>query len=193
MKRKEKILEILQERERITVKELSNIFKVSEMTIYRDIKGLEKEGKILREHGSVILNKYNKNPTLTIDTCPICSKPITRSHPYRIILKDNTIIEACCEHCGILLHQNYKDEEVSAITYDFITENPITSFNAYFVVGSLAIPCCSPSVIPFANIEDAKRFSLGFGGDVLNFIETYERLTKILNMSLKNCCNIKKD
>ncbi|PMP62595.1 MAG: DNA-binding transcriptional regulator, partial [Sulfurihydrogenibium sp.] len=47
--RKKEILKILQERGEVTVKELSHIFKVSEMTIYRDVRELEKEGEIKRK------------------------------------------------------------------------------------------------------------------------------------------------
>jgi DNA-binding Lrp family transcriptional regulator len=188
MGRKEKILEILKEKKEVTVKELSNIFKVSEMTIYRDIKELEKEGEIKRKHGSVLLNTKENRETLTVDTCPICDKPITRSHPYRITVENTKIIEACCEHCGLLLHQKYADKEVSAITYDFITENPISALNAYFVVGSSAVPCCSPSVIPFASKEDAEKFQKGFGGKVMTFVEAYNEITNKMNINIKSCC-----
>ncbi|ACO04680.1 MAG TPA: HTH domain-containing protein [Persephonella sp.] len=188
MSRKEKILEILREKKEVTVKELSNIFKVSEMTIYRDIKELEKEGEIKRKHGSVLLNTKENRETLTVDTCPICEKPITRSHPYKIIVENTKVIEACCEHCGLLLHQKYADKEVSAITYDFITENPISALNAFFVVGSSAVPCCSPSVIPFASREDAEKFQKGFGGKVMTFVEAYNEITNKMNINIKSCC-----
>ncbi|WP_457641706.1 DeoR family transcriptional regulator [Persephonella sp.] len=188
MNRKEKILEILKEKREVTVKELSNIFNVSEMTIYRDIKELEKEGEIKRKHGSVMLNTKENKETLTVDTCPICEKAITRSHPYKITVENVKIIEACCEHCGLLLHQKYADKEVSAITYDFITENPISALNAYFVVGSSAVPCCSPSVIPFASKEDAEKFQKGFGGNVMTFVEAYNEITNKMNINIKSCC-----
>lgn len=155
------------------------------MTIYRDIKELEKEGEIKRKHGSVLLNTKENRETLTVDTCPICEKPITRSHPYKIIVENTKVIEACCEHCGLLLHQKYADKEVSAITYDFITENPISALNAFFVVGSSAVPCCSPSVIPFASREDAEKFQKGFGGKVMTFVEAYNEITNKMNINIK--------
>ncbi|EDP73068.1 nitrous oxide reductase accessory protein NosL, partial [Hydrogenivirga sp. 128-5-R1-1] len=81
------------------------------------------------------------------------------------------------------------DKEVSAITYDFITENPITAFNAYFVVGSEAKPCCSPSAIPFSSKEMAEKFAKGFGGKVLNFIDAYNEIVNSMNLNLKSCCS----
>jgi len=188
MDRKKKILEILKEKGKISVKELSKIFKVSEMTIYRDVRELEKEKKVKRKYGLIILNKEEKTKNVLIKQCPICEKPITRPRPYRIILENSETVEACCEHCGLLLHQKYENQKVSAITYDFITDSPITAFDAYFVVGSEAIPCCSPSVIPFASRETALKFKKGFGGEVLNFVDTYNKLTQKIQINLKSCC-----
>ena len=189
MSRKNKILDILKEKKKISVKELSKIFKVSEMTIYRDVRELEEENKVKRKYGLVLLNEDDKRKNLLMKQCPICDKPITRPRPYKIILENSETIEACCEHCGLLLHQKYENQKVSAITYDFITDSPITAFDAYFVVGSEAIPCCSPSVIPFANKETALKFQKGFGGEVLNFVDTYNRLTQKVQINLKSCCS----
>ena len=189
MSRKEKILEILREKKEISVKELSRIFNVSEMTIYRDVRELEKEGEIKRKHGAVLLNERESSEALIVDTCPICDKPITRAYPYRITVEDYKVIEACCEHCGFLLHSKYEDKKVSAITYDFITENPISALNAWYVVGSSAVPCCSPSAIPFASKEDAERFKKGFGGKVMSFIDAYNAIVNNMNISLKSCCH----
>ena len=187
MKRKEKILEILREKKEITVKELSNIFNVSEMTIYREIKELEKEGEIKRKHGSILLNTEKEKEKISVLNCPICSKPITRAHPYKIVLKDREI-ETCCEHCGLMMHKKLENEEVSALTYDFITENPVSALNAYYVVGSEAIPCCSPSVIPFASKTDAEKFAKGFGGKVMSFIDAYNEIVNNMHINMKSCC-----
>jgi len=187
--RKAEILRILREKKEVTVKELSHIFGVSAMTIYRDIRELEREGEVKRKHGSVILNTVENKETIPIKSCPICEKPITRSHPYKIIVEGSKIVEACCEHCGLMLHQNYAEKNVSALTYDFITEKPINALDAYYVVGSSAVPCCSPSVIPFINKDDAEKFSKGFGGKVLNFIDAYNEIINRMNINIKSCCS----
>ncbi len=188
MKRKEKILEILKEKQEITAKELSNIFNVSEMTIYREIKELEKAGLIKRKHGAILLNTEKEKEVVKVPNCPICEKPITRAHPYKITVENQTI-ETCCEHCGLMMHKQLEDKEVTALTYDFITENPISALNAYYVVGSSAIPCCSPSVIPFASKEDAEKFKKGFGGEVMTFIEAYNEIVNKMHINMKSCCS----
>ncbi len=187
--RKKKIVEILKEKGEATVKELSNIFNVSEMTIYRDIKYLEKEGIIKRKHGSVLLNTHDEVSEQSVKTCPICKKPITKSHPYKITINNSKTVEACCEHCGLILHKNFENEEVSAMTYDFITEKPVSVLDAYYVVGSSAVPCCSPSVIAFISKEDAYKFQKGFGGKVMNFLEAYQEIVSRTSLNVKECCN----
>jgi len=187
MDRKNKILEILQEKGEATAKELANIFGVSEMTIYRDIKELEKEGHIKRKHGSILLKTEEDEDKTKENICPVCEKTIIRAHPYKISV-DNKNIEACCEHCGMILHKHYEDKDVFAITYDFITENPITAFNAFYVVGSDAKPCCSPSVIPFSDKEIAEKFVKCFGGKVMTFLEVYDEINKTINLNIKSCC-----
>ena len=187
--RKKEILKILQERGEVTVKELSHIFGVSEMTIYRDVRELEKEGEIKRKHGSILLNTVENKEPVSLKSCPVCSKPITRSHPYKIIIENIKVVEACCEHCGLMLHQRYADRSVSALTFDFISEKPINALDAWYVVGSSAIPCCSPSVIPFINKEDAEKFAKGFGGKVLNFIDAYNEIINRMSINIKSCCS----
>ena len=52
--RRKRILEILDKKESISVKELSNYFNISEVTIRNDLNNLAKEGKIIRTHGGAV-------------------------------------------------------------------------------------------------------------------------------------------
>ncbi|MGB9767180.1 MAG: nitrous oxide reductase accessory protein NosL, partial [Sulfurihydrogenibium sp.] len=157
--------------------------------IYRDVRELEKEGEIKRKHGSIILNTIENKEQVALKSCPVCSKPITRSHPYKIIIENTKVVEACCEHCGLMLHQRYADKNVFALTFDFITEKTVNAFDAWYVVGSCAVPCCSPSVIPFICKEDAEKFAKGFGGKVLNFIDAYNEVINRMKINIKSCCS----
>ncbi len=53
--RKQKIIEFIASRESMSVKELSNLMDVSEVTIRTDLDVLEKNGKIIRYHGGARL------------------------------------------------------------------------------------------------------------------------------------------
>lgn len=55
--RKQKILEILKQKEKITVNELSNKFSVSKVIIRKDLCDLEKENLLVRTHGGAISQK----------------------------------------------------------------------------------------------------------------------------------------
>ncbi|MEN3324747.1 DeoR/GlpR family DNA-binding transcription regulator [Mariniflexile soesokkakense] len=54
-KRREKIVELLQEDGSAKVVDLARLFKVTEVTIRQDLEKLEKQGLIIREHGGAFL------------------------------------------------------------------------------------------------------------------------------------------
>ena len=54
LERRNKILELLNERGKVTVNELSSIFKISNVAIRADLTELEKQGMLTRVHGGAI-------------------------------------------------------------------------------------------------------------------------------------------
>lgn len=59
--RREKILDLIREDGHAKVLQLSNIFKVTEVTIRQDLEKLEKDGFIEREHGGAFLKNIGLN------------------------------------------------------------------------------------------------------------------------------------
>jgi DeoR family transcriptional regulator, fructose operon transcriptional repressor len=57
--RQKKIFELIKEKGRITVKELSGFFNISDVTIRNDLKILSDSGSILRTHGGAIYSEQN--------------------------------------------------------------------------------------------------------------------------------------
>ena len=55
--RRHRIQEIISQKKRILVKEISNIFNISEVTIRKDLEILEKRGILTKVHGGAILNQ----------------------------------------------------------------------------------------------------------------------------------------
>ena len=55
--RKQQILKYIQREKAVKTEDLSKHFNVHEATIRRDLTSLEREGKIMRTHGGVILNE----------------------------------------------------------------------------------------------------------------------------------------
>jgi len=178
--RKGKILELLKERER-TPKELADIFKVSLMTIYRDIRELEKEGLIERKHGAVSL-KEDEN---SLKHCVVCSKDIDGRFNVILFLSEGKKVHACCPHCGLMAFRRLNNKVESIIMKDFISCNPVNAFTSWYVVGADINPCCSPSVFTFSDKYVAEKFSKGFGGKVLDFEEAFEEIHYLMSLGTK--------
>lgn len=178
--RKRKILELLKEKEK-TPKELADIFKVSLMTIYRDIKELEKEGLIERKHGMVCL----KEDESSLQQCVICSKDIDRRFNVIHFLSEGKRVHACCPHCGLMAFRRLNDKVESIIMKDFINCNPVNAFTSWYVVGADISPCCSPSVFAFSDRYIAERFSRGFGGKVLDFEDALEEIHRLMSLGTR--------
>lgn len=61
--RRNKIMDFLNEKQRITVKELSRLMNVSEVTLRTDLNQLEQEGLLKRTHGGAMLTDYIESET----------------------------------------------------------------------------------------------------------------------------------
>ncbi|MFD1848832.1 DeoR/GlpR family DNA-binding transcription regulator [Oceanobacillus bengalensis] len=61
--RRGRIMDLLQERKRITVKELASEIGVSEATLRTDLNKMEMDGLLTRTHGGAILNEEQDNET----------------------------------------------------------------------------------------------------------------------------------
>ncbi len=59
--RREKILNLLRDKRRVTVKELSEYFNISEVTIRQDLNELASTGRIVRTHGGAVYIERNGN------------------------------------------------------------------------------------------------------------------------------------
>ncbi|MBE6185013.1 DeoR/GlpR family DNA-binding transcription regulator [Heyndrickxia ginsengihumi] len=61
--RRSKIIEILQDKKRISVKELASQIGVSEATLRTDLTKMEEDGLLTRTHGGAVLNEELENET----------------------------------------------------------------------------------------------------------------------------------
>ncbi|MFN3471396.1 MAG: DeoR family transcriptional regulator, partial [Aquificaceae bacterium] len=101
MERKEKILELIAQGYR-NVKTLAQYFGTSLMTIYRDVRELEKEGRIVRKHGELLLREEaGEMVEEKTYSCAYCTKPVEKRLEFTYRLKRGRVIKACCAHCGL--------------------------------------------------------------------------------------------
>jgi len=184
--RKKKILELLKEGEK-TPKELASFFDVSLMTIYRDIKELEKEGLVEKKHGYVRLKEEEE--TIPKE-CVVCHKEVDGRFNVIFFLKEGKRVQTCCPHCGLMAFNRLKDKIEAVLTKDFITCNPVSAFSSWYVVGAEIAPCCSPSAFSFSDKSMAERFARGFGGKVLSFEEAVKEIYRLMSVGQRVHFNI---
>jgi DNA-binding Lrp family transcriptional regulator len=185
--RQEQIYQLIKQEKKLSTKELSQEFNVSEMTVHRDLKRFIDDGLVKKVHGGVEV--LEETIDIQKNQCVFCQKSLVPEGRlgYQLILSNHEIENTCCAHCGILRHIQMKDKVLQAFCHDFITNTTISTTSAWFVVdSSLQLGCCEPQVLVFGNRNHAKKFVKGFEGTILSFGEVSRRLEREMDAS---CCS----
>lgn len=195
--RRGKILAQIKEAGSIQVTELSDALQVSKMTIHRDLALLEEKGALKRIHGGAVPvagadsheEKSVPLPHSKSGECLICTRPPTQHLLYTMTSRTGERCQACCPHCGISAHILYGDKIVMALTADYLTGKLHAAQTSWFLLGSVAAPCCHPSILTFEDEQMVRRFQTGFGGTVgrLNDAIKYLREEMVLNPDKDGC------
>ncbi len=179
MDRKAEILQLL-ERGYSNAKELATYFDVSLMTVYRDLRELEEEGKIVRRYGRIELNKKNELQE-DEEKCAFCGKDVDNRFGFTYWLRGRNKLSTCCPHCGLLIYDTIDEREIEVLlTKDFITCSPINAYEAWYVLGCDISPCCRPSAFAFGDKKHANSFAKGFEGFVFGFDEAKEKIKELM-------------
>lgn len=169
------ILRWLSENASLTIDDLSKRLEVSPMTVHRDLDTLARAGQVVKVHGGVALAEPG-GERRAVDLCQLCDRPVPTRSAFAIRQADGTTVTACCPHCGFLLLETADVRSVLAT--DFLYGRTINAAQAAYLVESQVSICCLPSVLTFATADDARRFQLGFGGDVMTFAEARRYLAE---------------
>lgn len=169
--RRQRILNELRAHGAVRIADLTRRLGVSAMTVHRDLDRLAAEGFIRKVFGGAVV----VDPAAP-ERCAICGAAPEKCLDFIVHMVDGTRVVACCPHCGLLLVRRLGEPVHSAVTFDFVTRQPLNARAASFVVASQATPCCAPSLLAFARREDAQRFQAGFGGQVATLEEAVEWL-----------------
>lgn len=188
IERQQQILTWLEQEETLRVSEISKRLDVSEMTVYRDLKPLIEQQKVIKTS-----NGITSTPQLYISSniCTYCSKNSNTRLSVQLIKLNQRVEHTCCAHCGLLRYQAIEKEVSQIICYDFLKETTISAKMATFLLNAdLNLNYCQPQVLTFDSIKQAKQFQLGFGGSIYHF----EEAIKVINeeMNGKTCCHSKK-
>lgn len=193
LERRKRIFELLQTQKNIKISDLSSELNVSEMTIHRDIKPMIKDQLLFKTFGGICLNESNdssKSEYHIQNICVICNQVVNERLCYRLILSNGSIEQTCCSHCGLIRHQQEKDNVIQAIAPDFLKHTTVSTEAMYYVFDTtLDIGCCYPQVLPFESFHHANQFISGFGGKIHSFSEAIKQICSPI--PTKNCCTKK--
>lgn len=92
--RRNKICELLEENEAVRVTELSLLFSVTEETIRRDLEKLERENKVIRQHGGATKYKSNDNEVhfTEREILNVNEKKVIARHAATLVNEGDTIM-----------------------------------------------------------------------------------------------------
>lgn len=186
--RQQQILTWLEQESTLRVSEISERLNVSEMTIYRDLKPLIDQQKVLKtSNGITILSQKIE----VSNNCVYCFKSSNSRLSVQLIKLDGHVELTCCAHCGLLRYQDIEKEISQIICRDFLKDTTISAKMATFLVNAdIDLNCCQPQVIAFQSLKHAKQFQKGFGGEIYNFEGAIAVTIEEMNGS--PCCHSKK-
>ncbi|WP_280517077.1 DeoR family transcriptional regulator [Lederbergia sp. NSJ-179] len=188
IKRQQQILLWLEKEQTLRISEISKRLDVSEMTVYRDIKPLIEQKKVLKTSKGISLQPKTPNSS---NVCSYCLKPIHSRFAVQLIKSDQEIETACCAHCGLLRYQDIEQEVSQMICRDFLKDTTISAKMATFMMGtSLNLHCCEPQVIVFESMDEAKQFQKGFEGELYHFGNVIQAIQQ--KMSGRTCRHFEK-
>ncbi|MFB5660359.1 DeoR family transcriptional regulator [Alteribacillus sp. HJP-4] len=184
IERQQQILTWLEHEETMRVSDISKRLDVSEMTIYRDIKPLIEQEKILKTGNGISLVPQT---FVSSNHCSYCHKPSNSRLSVKLLKVNQQVELACCAHCGLLRYQDIKKDISQIICQDFLTDTTISAKMAvYLIHADVNLNCCQPQVISFQSMKQAEQFQLGFGGDIYHFDDAIRTITK--EMHGDSCC-----
>ncbi|MDP1817991.1 MAG: DeoR family transcriptional regulator [Leadbetterella sp.] len=173
--RQREILKLVQRKNELPIEELRQAIGISQATAYREIQELSQMGLVAKIPGGI--SKVETSPT----HCVQCRGETNARTTFIIEQKDGEKLSACCSHCGMMALANNSNVS-TAMTVDFVYGKMLNVSQAWYVLNSNVVLCCSPSILSFSNREDATRFTLGFGGEVMDFTNAQKSINKMMTL-----------
>ena len=150
--RQREILKLVQEKKDLTIEELRQTLDISQATAYREIQELSQMGLVAKIPGGI--TEVESSPT----RCVQCRGETNARTTFIIETKDGKKLSACCSHCGMMALSSNPNVS-TAMTVDFVYGKMLNVSQAWYVLNSKVVLCCSPSILSFSSQEDAARFS----------------------------------
>ncbi len=105
--------------------------------------------------------------------CKLCGMDLNKyTHVrYTVSTVDHKQISTCGVQCGLLMQLNLGSKFDSATATTLLEHRTVPAQDAWYVYKSSVITDMSPGFIAFLTEDQARRFVIGYGGKVVNFIE----------------------
>ena len=116
------------------------------------------------------------------DICPICQRPVGPQLRYSLTSVGGAQQPFCCAHCGISAQLAFPEQRAMALATDFLSGRPHPAQQSWFVLGSVVVPCCHPSMLTFEDEAMARRFQTGFGGRISRLSEALDYLRQEMSL-----------
>jgi len=173
--RQRHIIELLDARQSLTIRELAAELGVSAMTIHRDLNVLAGSGQLVKTRGGAVLPSRATGRDAAPGSCAMCNRPVPERTAVILRSEQRGRMAACCPHCGLALLEHDASPGLMLVT-DFLYHQMVSANDASYLVGSEVTSCCTPGILAFVNRGDAERFRKGFGGKVMGLAEVRHAL-----------------
>ncbi len=131
--------------------------------------------------------------------CEVCKRVIHPATSFRIVEANGKIKSTCCPRCGLTSVIKNGGKVLDAV--DFSSQKRIAAADAIYLEGSDIMECCSstgfradegsyqeidydrcmPSLLAFAQREDAEAVRRKHGGHIISFEEATQSVIRQLN------------
>ncbi len=160
------ILDTLAQKGTVGISDLVQTLHVSPMTVHRDLAQLERAGQLRKVRGGAVLTE---RATEAAGSCLACFGPLNPRTQVVLHLTDGSQRRACCPHCGLMaLGQG---AVTSVLVTDFLHGRMVNGRTAAYIAMPEITVCCTPTLLAFEDVEDARRFQIGFAGQLLSLEE----------------------
>jgi hypothetical protein len=176
--RQQQLFEWLRAQITISLSEIQERFKISAPTAYRDMRALIEAGQAIKINQGIKLVPAAV-PRQPEGKCTFCGGDVNPRVAFVLLTQDGQRQTACCPHCGLMVLDQPGIQ--SALSCDFLHGRMVNARQAAFLVNSQVFVCCDPSVLCFADMEEARRFQLGFGGEICSLEQARNRVLQIMS------------
>ena len=113
-----------------------------------------------------------------MNECLMCGMDLSKyTHvKYTVVDTNGKNYVTCGVQCGIILQLNLKNKFKTATMTDLFSHKSLPAEKGWYVYKSSVITDMGPGLIGFSGKSQAEKFIKGFGGELLNYQQSVEKV-----------------